>query len=229
MSDDRASATAAPRGSAGAPSAPGRLGRRLLLSGTPLLLGAALLFHPHGGGDDLYGALAPVVDTWLLLHVLLLPLFGLLGVCLYVLSRGYSRPVAATARIGIAVYLVSYVAFEAIAGIATGLLVREARTLPPAQREGVAAAVGAISEPIVALALVGTLGAVVAVASIAVLLRRSGAPLGAVVLLGGVPLTVFAHGGTPVDALGMALFLAGVVWLEFGWRGADGRRAASTA
>lgn len=195
---------------------PSRFGRWALLIGTPLLLGGALSFHPHGGGD-LHSTLTPVADLWLLLHVLLLPLFGLLGVSLYVLLDSYDGFVATIGRIGVATYLVFYIAFEAIAGIATGLLVRESQTLPPSQQDGVATALQAMTEPAIALALIGSAGALIAVFAIAVHLRRAGAPLIPIVFLAGVPITAVFHGGTHIDVFGMGLFLISVVWLEFYW------------
>lgn len=208
-------------------SASASIGRTLLLVGTPLALAVALWFHPTGG-MELYDSLAPVADTWLPLHVLLLPLFGLLGVSLYVLLEGYASTVATVGRIGVATYLVCYVAFEAIAGIATGLLVHGARSLPPAQQEGVAAALQATIEPALVLALVGTLGAIVAVAALATELRADGAPASAVALLAALPVAVFAHGGARLDALAMVAFAIGVVWLEVGWKHAErSKRSAS--
>ncbi|MFP8953305.1 hypothetical protein ACLI4Z_10080 [Natrialbaceae archaeon A-arb3/5] len=212
------------------PSSGWLLARWAILVATPVLLGAVLWVHPHAG-EDLYGSLAPVADRWYLVHVLLLPLFGLLGVCLYLLLDGYSGPVATVGRIGTAVYLVCYVAFEAIAGLATGILIREAQTLPPEQQEGVAEAVQSmVADPIVGTtALVGSAGTVVAVLSIAVLYRRSGAPLAPLALLVGVPITVVAHGGGLGDVFGTALFLISVVWLELGWKRADRQRTAQAA
>lgn len=207
-----------------------RFGRVLLLVGTPVLLGAALWFHPHGG-PDVYESLEPVADRWLLVHVLLLPLFALLGICLHVLLREYDGLVATIGQVGTAVYLACYLAFEAMAGIATGVLVREARTIPPEQQEGVASVVQVLfTEPIAGvtqlLALIGTAGIVVAVTALAVLLRRSGAPLVPVLLLAGVPVTVVAHGGGGADVVGTAAFFVSVVWLEFGWRRPDDRPSA---
>ena len=46
----------------------------------------------------------------------------------------------------------------------------------------------------------------------------------AVASLAGVPIAIVGHGGTPIDAVGMGLFLVGVVWLEFGWRRPVGHR-----
>lgn len=202
-----------------------RSARWLLLTATPILLGATLWFHPHGG-EHVHAALTPVVDTWVLVHILLLPLFGLLGACLFVLLRGYAGPVATIGRIGTAVYLVCYIAFEAIVGIATGLLIRAAQPLPPERQAGASEVVQVLAtDPLVAtMALIGTAGAIVAVVALAILLRRAGAPLVPIVLLVGAPVTVVTHGGTTVDVLGMLSFLIAVVWLELGWKVQSDRR-----
>ncbi|MEY7849193.1 hypothetical protein AB7C87_08340 [Natrarchaeobius sp. A-rgal3] len=206
------------------------LGRWLVLLATPVALGAVLWVHPHGG-ENLYESLSPVADTWYFIHVLLLPLFGLLGISLYVLLNGYDGPVATIGRIGTAIYLVFYLGFEAIAGIATGILIRETQTLPAEQREVVAEAVQTmVADPIVgAAALIGTVGSTVAVVAIGVCYRRAGAPLVPLLGLVGVPLTAVAHGGGLGDVIGMALFLASVVWLEFGWRRVDDRPSPQAA
>lgn len=206
------------------------LARRLLLLGTPLLLAAALWFHPHGGAN-LPETLSGVLDTWLPLHVALLPLFGLLGVCLYVLLDGYDGRVATLGRAGVAVYLAFYLPFEAIAGLTTGLLLHDAQSLPPEQQAGVDAVVQGLTEPAIALALVGTVGAILATGALAVLLRRSCVPRLPVVLLAGVPITVIAHGGAKLDVVGALLFFGAVAWLELRWRadGAERRVEADAA
>lgn len=200
-----------------------RPGRWLLLLATPILLGGLFLIHPDGSGG--LAGLLPLEDTWLFLHVAMLPLLGLLGVVFYVLLDGYTGTVATVGRAGVATYMTFYVAFEAIAGIATGLLVHEAHALPAEQREGVAAAVDALAAPSMALGALGILGALVAVVAIGTLLRRSGAPLVPVVLLGGAPFATVFHAGTPLDAIGMGLFLVGVAWIELRWRTDDDQHA----
>lgn len=199
------------------------LGRWLLLMGTPVLLGALFLIHPDGSGG-LEGLLA-VSETWLDLHVAMLSMLGLLGACFYVLLQGYTGPVATVGRVGVGIYMTFYIAFEAIRGIATGLLVHDAHTLPAEQQEGVAAAVDVLATPSTVLGALGSLGALVAVVAISVLLRRSGAPLVPAVLLGGAPFATVFHAGTPLDAVGMGMFLAGVIWLELGWRRSDDHQA----
>lgn len=199
--------------------------RLLLLVGPAVLLGTLFLIHPDGSGG--LDALLPVGDVWLALHVVMLPLLGLLGVSLYALLAGYSGRLATVGRIGVAVYGTFYVAFEAIAGVATGLLVQTAHAHPPTQRSGIAAAVEGLAGPSVALGFIGAVGALVAVLAVGIHLRRSGAPLVPVVLLGGAPLATVFHGGSPLDAVAMAAFVVGVLWLELGWRRVDGR-ATST-
>lgn len=201
-----------------------RLGRWLLLIGTPVLLGALFLIHPDGSGG--LDGLLPVSESWLFLHVAMLPLLGLLGVSFYVLLAGYSGTTALVGRVGVAVYMTFYIAFEAILGVAAGLVTHEAQMLPAEQQEGVAAAVDTFTVPSMALGMLGSLGALTAVVAAGLLLRRSGAPLIPVVLLGGAPFATVFHAGTPLDAIGMGLFLVGVAWLELGWRRSDDRHSA---
>ena len=206
----------------------GPFGRWLLLLGTPIALGAVLWIHPHGGA---YETVAAAADTWLAVHLLLLPLFALLGAVVYVLLEGFSGRAATIGRLGVAVYVVFYTAFESIAGIATGLLVTGTGSLSGTERAGAIAAYDAIvTSPVVgALALLDVAGMLVAIAALALELRRAGAPTLAVASLAGVPIAIVGHGGTPIDAVGMGLFLVGVVWLEFGWRRPVGHREGVTA
>jgi len=196
--------------------------------GTPFLLGALFLIHPDGrGGLD---GLLPVGETWLFLHVAILPLLGLLGVSFYVLLDDYAGPVATAGRVGVAIYMTFYIAFEAILGIATGLISHEAQTLPAEQQAGVAAVVEALAAPAMLLGIVGSLGAVIATVAVGILMRRSGAPLAAVVLLAGAPFATVFHAGTPLDGFSMGVFLVGITWLEIGWRqSGEQHTAAGTA
>lgn len=197
--------------------------RRLILLGTPILLAVIFSFHA-AVGDDVYATLASSSETWLTLHLLLLPTFGLLGIALYVLLIGYDGLVATFGRIGIAVYLVFYLAFESIAGVATGIMVREGQELPESQQAVVADLVQTVYSGAGitgAFAFVGTAGYFAAVLAIAVVLRRSGAPVVPLVLLVLSTVAIVAHGSFPSDALGALSFLIAAGWLELGWKGAE--------
>ncbi|WP_415378790.1 hypothetical protein [Halosimplex sp. TS25] len=206
-----------------------RLGRLLLLVGSPILLAAAFAAHPHGGAD-LVAAGDATADWWFRYHLVLLPLLGLLGVCLFVLLADFDGTTATVGRAGTAVYGVCYVAFEAIAGIAVGIVLHEGEAFSGVQQEAATAiAEGIGTNPaVVALALIGTAGGLVAVIAVGILYRRAGAPLAPVFLLGGAPLAMVGHGGGHVDVVGTLLFLVGVAWLELRWSGPDGE-AAETA
>jgi hypothetical protein len=199
-------------------------GRRLVLFGTPIVAASVLSFHLFEMfTDGVYTHVGHDVETWLAVHLLFLPLLGLLGVGLYLLLDGYEGVTATIGRAGIAVFAVFYIAMEAIAGITVGILVREGRALPVDQQAGVAAVVEALFyDPIVGggsvslFAVLGVLGYLVAVVAIAVVLRREGAPRLPLVLLVGSFIAIFSHAG-PTGVLGMVLFFVAVVWLELRW------------
>ncbi|GAB3685393.1 hypothetical protein GCM10028857_15840 [Salinarchaeum chitinilyticum] len=167
----------------------------------------------------MYANVKPVVDTWLFLHVLLLGLFGMFGVTLYLLLADYSGAVATIGRAGTAIYLVVHTGYEAIAGVAVGLVVKNGQELPAEQSAGVESTVSTLTgDPMVgAMALLGTTGCLLAVVAIATLSRREGAPLVPLALLFGAPLGLVAHGSVPTGPLLLVIFAIGVTWLEFGW------------
>jgi hypothetical protein len=117
-------------------------------------------------------------------------------------------------RLGVGTFLVFYSAYDAVAGIGTGLAMRSARDLPAVQQEGIFDVVESWpgTDPVVfPLAIVGTLGWVVAIGAIALGARRAGAPaaqwvfiaLAGIFLLGGhpFPFGTLAFGSLFVAAL----------------------------
>jgi hypothetical protein len=169
--------------------------RRTLLLGPPLALAVLEIFHPQP--DETAKALLDV-STWFAgFHVIQLTLTGLLALSVLLLADGFGRADAWVTRLGIGVFLVFFSAYEAVAGIATGLAMRNARDLTATQQEGVFEVVKdwpALGAPF-ALSIIGTLGWVAAVGALAFAARRQGAPrsewifilLAAVFLLGGHP------------------------------------------
>jgi hypothetical protein len=106
-------------------------GKRLLISAPPLLLSILELWHPTGSGQQTaFAAILPRVDWWLLLHLLQLPLFGLLGLSVILLGWQLSEPAQTWSRIGVLFFWIFYTALDSITGIAGGLLIRSARFLP---------------------------------------------------------------------------------------------------
>lgn len=198
--------------------------RRLVLFGTPIATAIVLSFHLFEMfTDGVYAHVSHDGETWLTVHLLFLPLLGLLGVGLYLLLLGYDEVIATIGRVGISVFAIFYIAMEAIAGITVGILVQEGQTLPVDQQTSVAAVVEALFyDPLVGggsvslFAVLGILGYLVAVVAIAIVLHREGAPRIPLVLLVCSSIAILSHAG-PTGVLGMVLFFIAVVWLELRW------------
>jgi hypothetical protein len=169
--------------------------RRVLLLVPPFLLAGLEVIHPQP--DETVQALLDV-STWFAgFHVIQLALTGLVGLSVLLLADSFGRANAWVTRLGVGVFLVFFSAYDAVAGIGTGLAMRSARDLSAVQQEGVFEVVKswpAVGAPF-ALSVIGTLGWVAAVGALALAARRQGAlrrewiliALAAVFLLGGHP------------------------------------------
>lgn len=93
-----------------------------------VVLAIAGLFHP----SELTVATAP---TWWWLHVLLLPVFPLLGGVLVLLLRGERDWISWIARVAAYVYAVFYTGLDVLAGIGAGFVVDRAAGPAPAARD----------------------------------------------------------------------------------------------
>lgn len=169
--------------------------RRVLLLAPPFALAVLEIFHPQP--DESAQALMDVATWFALFHVIQLALTGLVAVSVLLLADSFGHATAWSTRIGIGLFLVFFSAYDTLAGIGTGLAMRSARDLTPVQQHGVFEVVKtwpALGAPFV-LSIIGTLGWVIAVGSLAFAARRCGAPrlewifilLAAVFLLAGHP------------------------------------------
>jgi hypothetical protein len=169
--------------------------RRVLLLVPPLLLAGLEVLHPQP--DETAQALMDVATWFAGFHVIQLVLTALVGLSVLLLADGFGRANAWVTRLGVGVFLVFFSAYEAVAGIATGLAMRSARDLSAVQQEGVFDVVRdwpAVGPPF-ALSIVGTLGWVAAVGALALAARRQRAPRGEAILIGLAAL--FLLGGHP--------------------------------
>ncbi len=115
--------------------------QRLVIMGTPLAIGIVELWHPRYISMQFYDKLLPMVDQWLTVHLLQLPLFGLLALALYLLVRDLHGLAALVSRAAMGIFVVFYTAFDSIVGIATGILIRNAQNLSPDQQATITKAV----------------------------------------------------------------------------------------
>ncbi|HZN19257.1 MAG TPA: hypothetical protein VFB84_13940 [Micromonosporaceae bacterium] len=209
-----------------------------LVAAAPVALAVAGFFHP----DDL------TVDTareWTALHVVLLPLFPLLGGALVLLLRGMGGVVPAVARLAAYAYAVFYTGLDAVAGVGAG---RVAQTAQDAAAGGAAAGGAGQTadglEPVEpqlhalfdignALGIAGSASFAVAAAATAVALLtgygRAALPGGLLLVLASIPF-LYSHVYWPVGGLTMlalALALGLLAWVVAAGR-ADAPVTSST-
>jgi hypothetical protein len=198
---------------------PGTL-RRVLLLLPPLVFAAFEGIHPRPRVE-----LQAVMDvaTWFAaFHAIQLVLIGLVALSVLLLADEFGAAGAWTTRLGIGAFLIFFSAYDAVAGIATGLAMRSARDLSPAEQNGVWETVKdwpGLDPSVFALNIVGTLAWVVVLVGVALAARRAGAPraewifiaLAGVFLMGGHP---FPFGTIAFGCLFIAALLHERPWLR---------------
>jgi hypothetical protein len=164
-----------------------------------------------------YAAFAPVADRFLAVHLLFAPALAMLGLSVILLLNGVRGRAANVSRVSAFLFGVTYIMYETIVGTGTGLLIRGAATLSPAEREVIVNAVmrnfeDPIFGDISLLTGMASLAWLLAVTMAAVALRRSGKPLVPCILLG--LSFIFVFHSPPTGPIGLLLFLVAVVALE---------------
>ena len=93
---------------------------QLLIFSAPLLVGLLNLFHPMFR-PPVYAGLIQHISWWIPLHLLNLVLFPLLGLAGYLLVKDVHNLASVVARVALALFIPLYAAFDALAGIGTGI------------------------------------------------------------------------------------------------------------
>ena len=190
------------------------LHRRRFLKSSVLYLAAFSYFvigvvHPIELeiGDD--------ADLYIAIHVV--QLFSIWGIALglWFLIEGIENRAATIARAAILPYAVFYSAFDAIAGIATGLVVLEANSMSPDDQEAMRRFMDGLSENIFGYALYFSSGLTwLVVAGAASLALKAQVHWGAIALML-VGTAIFAVGHPfPPGPIGISLFVAGLTWFH---------------
>lgn len=138
--------------------------RRVIILGTPLVLGILDLFHPTFS-TGAFDGISLCLGWWLTLHILQLPLFCLLALSVYLLLDGVQGTLATLSKVALGIFAVFYPALDAILGISTGALVSYANGLGDPSQTSTAAAIESLFSNDV-IRLVGTLGEIGWVAAI---------------------------------------------------------------
>ena len=184
--------------------------------GVPLAWAVLLWFHPDVDPDDVYGSLQNDVTAYLVVHVGTLIFIGLMGAALYLLVRGMRGTAARVSRLAIGPFVVLYAAWEAVIGLAIGVMVQHGNDAPVGQRPAVADTIQSIGSNVIIgdAGIVGLLGALawaVAVISAAVAYRSAGAPTLAWILLA-LSAVVASH-PPPIGPIGLLCFAGAVALL----------------
>jgi hypothetical protein len=189
----------------------------VLLLAAPLLWVPLTFLHPAG---EPYAGIADETGRWLVVHVGQLVLTPFLAAGVWLLLDGMRSVAALIARAALVLWMVFFSAFDAVAGIATGVLARHANSLSGDDRAGVVAATDFLFDDSQLVgggfSILGNLGhgawIVLAIAA-TVALHRAGARRAAVVAAG-LSVLFAAHSGFPAAVGLIALFTAELLVLR---------------
>jgi hypothetical protein len=189
--------------------------RRALILGPPLVVAVYEIFHPRP--DVTAAAVMDVAGWFALFHAMQLVLFPFLVLSIALLAQNLGVLGHWVTRVGLVLILVFFSAYDAIAGIATGLAMRAARDLPTAEQNAVFEIVKdwpGFDPAVVAIGIIAVLGTALALAMLTLGARRRQVGRGPVILL--AVAAIVALGGHPFPFGTVAfgcLFLA-ALWLE---------------
>lgn len=196
--------------------------RRIILLGTPALLIILELGHPALDRIHTISMLTPIYTWWIVLHILLIPLFALMGWAFFLLVEGIQSRAATLCRYAAVLYTSFSIGFDMVAGLSSGTLVSNALSLPPTQQAIVQEMISQLlNSPAITLSFYLLLLSGIATISLAALaLARAGVSRLPVLLLLGTILSAYSH-ALPLGPLGTACFLEAAIWIEFVWRKAQ--------
>jgi hypothetical protein len=210
----------------------------LVVLAAPLLWVVIAILHPGGVGDEPapYEGIADEANKWIFVHFSQLVLTPLLALGVWMLLSGIQSVAATVARAFLVLWMVFFSAFDAIAGIAVGVLTRHANSLAGEEREAVVGAIDFLfqdsrfagGDNYSVLGNLGQFSWVVLVIAATVALWRAGFSR---LIVGATLLSVLfaAHAGYPAAVGLVALFVAELLRFGTGSREAGPSRASEPA
>jgi hypothetical protein len=184
------------------------------LIAVPLAWAILLLFHGAPDGNDIYGSLRDEATRFIVVHLGSIVFIALMGEALYLLLRDVPGRAARISRLAIVPFVAFYAAADAIAGLATGILVKEAN-----DGADTAAGAQALWDNFITGDLLFWLGGaawIVAVIAAAVAFKQAGARTAVVALIGLSAIVMFHP--PPIGPVGLLCFTAAVVLIARGER-----------
>lgn len=184
--------------------------RRAVLFGGPLGYIVLGLVHPMGDLE-----VGDAAGFYIFLHLVQPLLIALIAYGLWLLVDGLESRAATVVRYAVIPYAIVYAMFDAIAGVAIGLIVREANGMSAADQAAVQRMMDGIGEhPVLVAMWIGAGLSWLVPAVAAALAVREQVPrwVTAAMIFGAI---LFAVGHpVPPGPIGMGLFLLGIAWLE---------------
>ncbi len=200
---------------------------RIVLFGTPLVLCLAELGHPILDPINTIQMLSPIVIWWIALHIMMGPLFALMGWAVWLILEGVSGPIALISRMAACIFSVFAIGYEFAIGLVSGIVTLNARGFHPDQQQVIQQALSRLLlSPIFdRMAIFIILVGFVTIITAALALVRAGAPRGPILVLLGALFFALAH-ESPFGPMGNACFLIAAMWLELTWDTVSLRKAA---
>ena len=197
--------------------------KEMIIVFSPLILGIIEFFHPVGSSNQTpFQAIAPQVNLWITIHVLQIPLFGLMALSLILMTQNLRGRAVTISKIGVGFFIIFYPVIDSIAGIAGGLLIQNAAKLSPSAQAFMSKQINVLFfDPIVGgstfslFAVLGTLGWLVAVLGAAWALLKASVSRVAVIFLFLAAIFFGLSHVPPTGPLGLGCFFIAVMIIDF--------------
>src|SRR5260370_42418712 len=193
--------------------------RRLVLFGTPVVLILLELGHPLLDHMNPIKMLAPIALWWIVLHVLLIPMFALMGYSLFLLLQGVQSRAATISRFATVVFVAFEVGYDTAVGLNSGILVYNATALPTAQQSVVQQALQQLygNPAIVVSYYVFFVAGIISLFSAAWALPHGGVPRVRLTILLGALISTYSH-ALPYGPIATTCFLIAALLIELSVR-----------
>ena len=199
----------------------------------PIALAVLELWHPviHSGTPTGLEPLVSHADTWTIVHLAQLVLFGLTAWAVAKLVPNEQARLARVAKGSLAVFAVAYSAFDTFAGLATVTVIQAGQALQPtALPIAIDLANALFHSPINAtLFLVGTTSWTLGAGLTAYTLLKQGASRAPTALLAVAALTLWGDHPPPFGPMTFGLVAAAILWISLLSRARRGESPPSEA
>lgn len=190
-----------------------------LLVIVPLILAVLEIWHPVGFRSDVFHKLHSKADWWYVLHLLQLPLFGLVGAGGILLTWGKRGVLARLSVTGFWIFMVFYTAFDAINGISIGAILLDSANYTPNEQATIAQVVQNLyNHPYVGgshsiLSEVASIGWVIGMIPMIYLLAREGMPYITIILYFISTISLWWSHAYPYGPIAFSSFALGSIFL----------------